>query len=491
MKPLSILLFLILFAPLGIFAQFIYEFESDPDSVTVLMNGELQGKTPLKVKLPWNEFAAEGYSFEFKKEGYLSQTFEVKEKPRLIRNYKKMTLEKEVVHFTLDENSPMIEFDKLLAEFPEGKVIGEAKQGSLSKQLTWEGFSRIGSETFTVRTYDVLGTAGFNTQAKESVQLFADEKRTKKSARYVLGAKATHLWIDSKGLNAYGYGTITSKTTITIEWQVFDRTLNKVVLKGESKGIDESKYASESSSGPLLAAYGDALTNFLKSGSLYEMVKGSAQEPTSAKTDAPDSTVATTLVRSITLPAFENSPAMIQYATQSCVTISTDAGHGSGVIISDKGLILTAAHVVDGINRLQIVFASGIELEAKVLKQDETHDIALLQVVGSGYKPLPLGKGMTLGLGEEIVTIGTPGDLELGQSVSKGILSGKRKHEEIVYLQTDLAVSPGNSGGPLLNSKGEIIGIVQRKLIGNGIEGINFALPIETVMKQLNIAVEK
>jgi hypothetical protein len=85
--------------------------------------------------------------------------------------------------------------------------------------------------------------------------------------------------------------------------------------------------------------------------------------------------------------------------------------------------------------------------------------------------------------------IGTPGDVELGQSVSKGILSGKRKVSEIIYLQTYVAVSPGNSGGPLIDERGQIVGIIQRKLVGAGIEGVGFALPIETAMKQLGLEV--
>ena len=77
--------------------------------------------------------------------------------------------------------------------------------------------------------------------------------------------------------------------------------------------------------------------------------------------------------------------------------------------------------------------------------------------------------------------------MELGQSVAKGILSGKRKIKDKIYIQTDMAVSPGNSGGPLLNEKGEIIGIVQRKIVDEGVEGIGFAIPIDKAIEILNI----
>jgi S1-C subfamily serine protease len=90
-------------------------------------------------------------------------------------------------------------------------------------------------------------------------------------------------------------------------------------------------------------------------------------------------------------------------------------------------------------------------------------------------------------MGDEVITIGTPADLLLGQSVARGIVSGKRRFDDLVYLQTDMAVSPGNSGGPVINSKGEIIGLVQGKIIGKGVEGICFAIPIERALQVLRI----
>jgi S1-C subfamily serine protease len=74
--------------------------------------------------------------------------------------------------------------------------------------------------------------------------------------------------------------------------------------------------------------------------------------------------------------------------------------------------------------------------------------------------------------------------------VSKGILSGKRKIEDRIYLQTDLAVNPGNSGGPLINEHGEVIGIVQSKLVGKGIEGLGFAVPMQVVMERLKLRIK-
>ncbi|MBP6640593.1 MAG: trypsin-like peptidase domain-containing protein [Bacteroidia bacterium] len=488
-RILTVLALMICLLPFVGKAQFVYEVESTPDSAKVYVNGVLRGTTPCKVKFEWAEAPDSGFVFRVKKENYGDQVFAVKEKPRVIKSFKKVTLTKVFPHFDLDPESPLIEFDKLLAEFPSGKEVGVVKRGGISKPLTWDGFSRLGSDPIDVKTYDVLGTSGFNTPMKESHQLFSNENHTKKVPRFLLGAKVTKLWIDMSQSTSYYSQEVLSDVKITLEWQVFDRSTNQVVLKGTSNGVEKKKYNASEDEGVLVDAYGDALYSFIAQGKLFELIKnaGTANVVAAEQGDSPTATATT--IPTIKLQKFENSPEMVQYSTQSCVTISTDAGHGSGALISEDGYVLTAAHVVDGVNRLAVIFSNGVELEAKVVAIDNQYDIALLKTPGSKYKALPLGQGLTAGLGEEVITIGTPGDIELGQSISKGILSGKRKQDDIVYLQTDVAVSPGNSGGPLMNSKGQIIGVIQRKLLGQGIEGVGFALPIETALKRLNITV--
>ena len=83
--------------------------------------------------------------------------------------------------------------------------------------------------------------------------------------------------------------------------------------------------------------------------------------------------------------------------------------------------------------------------------------------------------------------IGTPEDISLGQSVTKGIVSGKRKFEDKIYIQTDVTINSGNSGGPLLNEKGQVVGMVTMKLVGDGVEGLGFCVPSNQIMEILNI----
>ncbi|BDD05596.1 S1C family serine protease [Aureibacter tunicatorum] len=182
---------------------------------------------------------------------------------------------------------------------------------------------------------------------------------------------------------------------------------------------------------------------------------------------------------------------LIERATQSTLTIITENGHGSGVIIDSRGYILTCKHVIDESNSIKVLFNNGVELEAKVDRISKVSDLALLKVDSGNLKSLPLGTDISLNLGKEVYAIGTPRDIELGQSVSKGIISGNRKLEETIYIQTDVSVNSGNSGGCLINNEGKVIGIINAKLVGPGIEGIGFAIPVKTILKDLNIKIAK
>lgn len=466
-------------------AQFLFDFQTNPDSAAVYMNNALQGKTPLRVAIRWEDVPKDGLVFRVEKRGFEPEEWVVDGKPRNIRVVKKFILERSRPKFVCDSMGAWVGFDKLAVQFPSGTVIGKHSLGGRTEDLTWEGFSRAGSEEFAPKAYDVLGNAGFLTPQLAANQLFSSEKRSRKSPRFIIGGKVIDLWLEMNQV----YTTVRGNNRIKIEWQVLDRSTNSVVYKTESSAEVVDSYVHPVELRPLEDLFGVALENFLTDGKLFELVKAAGTSSTifSEETPIADSTQTVLQLKPVPIDRFESTPEMIQFATQACVTISTDQGHGSGAFISEDGLVLTAAHVVSGVNRVSVILSNGVELQAKVQAIDEKWDVALLKVAGSKFKALPLSKGLSVGVGEEVLTIGTPSDIELGQSVSKGILSGKRKQEDIIYLQTDVSVSPGNSGGPLLTKEGRIIGVIQRKLIGNGIEGVGFALPVETAAKRLGL----
>ncbi len=168
---------------------------------------------------------------------------------------------------------------------------------------------------------------------------------------------------------------------------------------------------------------------------------------------------------------------------------------GSGVIISDDGLVLTSAHVVDGAEHVDITLHDGRELDGVVVGTDRRSDVAVLRIArrdAHGLVPLPMGDSSALRLGEVVLAVGNP--FGVGQTITMGIVSAKgRSALGIVdyedFIQTDAAINPGNSGGALVNLRGELIGVNTAILSrSGGNQGIGFAIPtsmIRPIMKSL------
>ncbi len=187
--------------------------------------------------------------------------------------------------------------------------------------------------------------------------------------------------------------------------------------------------------------------------------------------------------------------------------ISQGYATGSGFIIDTQGHILTNNHVVDGADNITVVLPDNRILSAKLVGADPTTDLAVLKVEASNLKPLRLGDSSKLQVGEPVVAIGNALGLPGGPTVTTGVVSALNRSEEepiseqpgyypgitqtgnslFGLIQTDAAVNPGNSGGPLLNMQGEVVGINtlgQRSTeSGVTVEGINFAIPINTAKR--------
>jgi serine protease Do len=167
------------------------------------------------------------------------------------------------------------------------------------------------------------------------------------------------------------------------------------------------------------------------------------------------------------------------------------SGHGSGVIISSDGDVLTNNHVVDGAKTITVKFADGRELDADIVGTDRKTDLALLKVrKATGLPEARLGDSDALAVGDWVMAIGNPFGLEA--TVTVGVLSGKGRvigtgpYDD--FLQTDASINPGNSGGPLFNTKGEVIGI--NTAIVPGGQGIGFSIPIN-LAKEISSQLQK
>lgn len=159
-------------------------------------------------------------------------------------------------------------------------------------------------------------------------------------------------------------------------------------------------------------------------------------------------------------------------------------GVGSGFILSADGYVMTNAHVVDGADEVFVTLTDKREFKAKVLGADTRTDVAVLKIEGDKLPFLTLGDSDKIRAGEWVIAIGSPFNLE--NTVTAGIISAKARDtgEYLPLIQSDVAVNPGNSGGPLINMRGEVIGInSQIATLSGGSNGISFAVPINEAIR--------
>ena len=162
-------------------------------------------------------------------------------------------------------------------------------------------------------------------------------------------------------------------------------------------------------------------------------------------------------------------------------SIQQQQGQGSGFITRSDGVILTNAHVVDGANEVDVTLPDGRSYSGKVLGADPVTDVAVVKVAASGLPVAPLGDSSKVRPGEWAIAIGNP--LGLDNTVTAGIISAVQRTnaigegQRVPYIQTDAAVNPGNSGGPLINDRGQVIGINTAIRQAPG-AGLSFAIPI-------------
>ena len=175
----------------------------------------------------------------------------------------------------------------------------------------------------------------------------------------------------------------------------------------------------------------------------------------------------------------------------SCTTVTrsyfgqqTSESSGSGIIVDNKGNIVTNYHVISGASKIKVKLTSGNEYEATVVGGDEKTDIAVIKITAQEELHVAtIGNSDEVEVGSLAVAIGNPLASELFGTVTAGVISGVNRsmtvgQREMNLIQTDAAISPGNSGGALINKYGEVIGINSVKLVDDAAEGLGFAIPM-------------
>ena len=262
----------------------------------------------------------------------------------------------------------------------------------------------------------------------------------------------------------------------------------------------------------LLSGFYYLTTHVGSTGSLVPWVHRALQpaEPAAANTSTVNGTLGTfDLTQASAAPAFDTEEqqniAVYKKALSSVVNITSTAvqfdffygpvpqqGQGSGFILDKQGLILTNNHVIDNAQRVEVTLSNKHKYKATLLTADKNHDLALLKIDAPDLTPVTLSDSRGLTVGQRVYAIGNP--FGLSGTMTRGIISairsirGPQGNPIEDAIQTDAAVNPGNSGGPLLNSRGEVIGITTL-IANNGADqssGIGFAIPINTAKAVLD-----
>ncbi len=166
------------------------------------------------------------------------------------------------------------------------------------------------------------------------------------------------------------------------------------------------------------------------------------------------------------------------------------SGSGSGVVLTADGYIATCAHVVEGAKSITVTLNDDVSYPAAIVGTDARSDLAIIRIDATGLVPATLGDSDMLTVGEDVIAIGNPLG-ELRGTATSGIVSAVRRSvvvegSTMELVQTDAAISPGNSGGGLFNSSGRLIGIVNAKVSSNSAEGLGFAIPVNSVVNEIN-----
>ena len=190
----------------------------------------------------------------------------------------------------------------------------------------------------------------------------------------------------------------------------------------------------------------------------------------------------------IALHPLENAPGKVAKAVESIVTIEDERGHGSGCILDPSGWILTNHHVADDTATVYTVtLQDGSSYEGRMIRHHPVWDLALVKIEAEGLVPFAMDRSALPELGEDVFAIGTPYDTGLGATLTRGIVSGKRKDGLRTLVQTDVSISPGNSGGALARPDGTLVGIITEKVMDEGVEGIGFAMPVTDLGRRLGV----
>lgn len=387
-----------------------------------------------------------------------------------------------------------IQVDRVVVRIPSNKVIGKIQGGMLCTKR--EDF-RLKGGTFNMADpayidamRNDLMAAGYNVVGDPNV-LFKD--RDEGRAEFIVGGMITDIQADI----CYWEGIMNEsggEAQVVVDWQVYSSLNRQVVYQRQVRGRSTVAMKKNGEDEVIIEAYASAVRGLLADQSFYKLMVGdvqaSATMPSSAAAANPP---ASSPAAATQIPRLALSQKPFQdHATETrgnVVTVFAGGGSGSGFFVADRYLI-TNQHVVGAATFVKVKLITGREILGEVIATDSARDVALVQTEVSGLAGLPLFTE-DVSIGSGVFAIGSPLDEKNEGTVSAGIVSSYRKEDDGQrYIQSDVNVMPGNSGGPLLDSKGNVIGLTVSGQIDprtGGGTGLNYFIPIADAMAKLGL----
>ena len=328
------------------------------------------------------------------------------------------------------------------------------------EELEAHGWPVVGSTENLIEGYDVSG------------------------AEVLIGARVTNLEISlCAPLSSFNNWDTKGSMRMEVEWQVYSPARRSLIGTIETAG--SAKTTTPGDTYDLLSeSFSVATNNLLASRQFLNMVERS--DGLLSRPDGSGASVIENKRRS-----YRTLEAAIGAVKRSTVTIRrADGGHGSGFAIGDGSVLLTNSHVVGNATVVSLVAEGGIVLNGNVVKVSKERDVALISTDALRFPALHISDAVPA-VGSQVLAVGSPLDERLSGSVTSGIVSGIRQMDGYDWIQSDAAVSPGNSGGPLIDENGSVVGITTAGFQPAGSQvGLNLFIPISDALAFVELRLE-
>jgi len=271
--------------------------------------------------------------------------------------------------------------------------------------------------------------------------------------------------------------SIAGTASMEIEWQVYSSLQGRILARIPTRGRVEDKKGAEGGQIFLLQrAFAENVRALAETASFRAVLRS----------PSPGATPVAAMER-LSLKGPSAAPRSPADASSAVALVFVGEATGSAFLISPDGYLLTNHHVVGDARQVRLRWNDKSEVVADVIRSDRRRDVALLRVATGARRPLAL-RPDTPGAGETVFAIGTPLETDFQNTVTRGIVSGNREFEGLSFVQSDVAVHQGNSGGPLIDDKGRVVAITAWGYAPGGVtRNLNFFIPVHDALKVLGV----